>query len=231
MYDRGVATRVRFAAALLLLAGCPHRDPWPLAGDGGPADAQVIPTDPPDAKVGDRADARPGDRPDGGATVSCDVRMNLGALGTLDGEAQANGGGAAGDPDIIYFLAQLDDNPKPDMLQLELYKGFGAFASGTILPGTFGIVDEELNYATCGVCVRIMANHDPVTGEMGSQYLATGGSVSLTSVAGNLTGSLNEVRFETVVIDPTTFESRPVNDGCVTSIDSVSFDSPIAYMP
>jgi hypothetical protein len=130
---------------------------------------------------------------------------------------------------VIQFLAQLDGDPRPDLISIELYKGFGVFTTG-IVPGTYLLAGAELNYATCGSCVMIFTNHDSATGEFTHRYFQTGGTLVLGSVSGDLTGVLSGASFETVTINPTTFESMPAGDGCETHLDSLGFDSPITIM-
>ncbi|MGC4116554.1 MAG: hypothetical protein QM765_18645 [Myxococcales bacterium] len=98
------------------------------------------------------------------------------------------------------------------------------FASGTAQPGTYVLSGDELNYATCGVCVLMVDN-------LGTPYMVTSGTVVLTSVSGNLTGTLTNATFEEVTIDGQTYESTPVAGGCQSSITSVAFDAAITTSP
>jgi hypothetical protein len=225
---------IGLALGALLLAGCPHRDPWPLGGDGDAADAAVISPPGDGGVVTDPPDARPAGSPVDAAVVvgPCDVPMRLGSL-MLDGQAIAQGGPMSGaDPDVIYYSAQLDSDPKPDILAVELYKGFGAFTTGNITTGTFSLTGPELDYATCGVCVRVLTNVDVgAGGDYSQMYFQTSGTVQLSSVNGNIVGTLSDVRLEHVTLNPTTFETTPVNDGCVTGTESAGFSAPIMFTP
>ncbi len=212
----------------LFLAGCPHREPWPVDGDGGSADARTTPPGPPDADVVIAVDARPRP-PDASQPSSCEVPRMFGALGDVDGTAEASVPAAGQPADVIVFNGRLDMGPTGDVLSLQLYRGFGVF-SGGITTGTFAIAGQELDYATCGLCVLVYSDVVLPSGMPGQVYLATGGEVILTSVEGRLTATLSGIRLEHVTIDATTFESTPVGDGCETSIDSASIDEPILIM-
>src|SRR5262245_20852573 len=45
-----------------------------------------------------------------------------------------------------------------DVVQLELWPERGAFRGSAVRPGTFTIGGDDLSFATCGVCLRAMAD-------------------------------------------------------------------------
>jgi hypothetical protein len=119
----------------------------------------------------------------------------------------------------LSYTASL--NADQDQVRVELYPGLGVFAGMTGFPaGTYQITGDELNYATCGLCVRMFA--DTQNGNIGAQYLATGGSVTITdvgtAVGQNFQVTVNAVPMETVTINNSTFMSTPVGDGCVSEV-------------
>src|SRR5690606_19552964 len=123
----------------------------------------------------------------------------------------------------------LDGDTNPDILLLELYPGSGVF-SGGLKPGTYTLAGDELQYATCGACVRIFGDY--VTGVGATEvYMATGGKLTLTSVSGQLTGALSDVTFTHVTINTSTWESTPVGDGCNSAISTATFSEPIQVEP
>ena len=129
----------------------------------------------------------------------------------------------------IAIAGDLDANTPPDLLYVELYEGFGIFANG-IGPGTYTIAGAELNYSSCGLCVRILTEVDPSTGPNDDGYLATGGSVIIDTVDLNtneIAGSASGLTFEHVTIDGGTFQSTPHPDAgqCVSAITTVSFST------
>jgi hypothetical protein len=149
---------------------------------------------------------------------SCAVAANLGAL------PQATTG-ASHPLGAIVLSVPLNTGALPDYLQLELYEGMGPFIGGFVT-GTFPLTGSELQYATCTLCVRLFGDTDS-NGAPAQFYMATGGTVTLSSVSGYLTGSLSGVSFEHVTID-SSYNSTPVGDGCTSYVSSMSFDAYIS---
>ncbi len=162
----------------------------------------------------------------------CLTEPTFGAATLASQQATSGGGTGASDPDSVVFTAAANADLTPDLFEFELYKGFGVFSVGSIQPGTYTISGAELNYATCGICPRIFTDFDEATQMTAEQqYYATGGTITITSVTPDLTGTVSDLTFEEVTINPTTFESTPVPGGCSTSITSASFDVANAYTP
>lgn len=157
----------------------------------------------------------------GTCTVSTSSFGNVGSVTT--GQAQYDSTNNA-----LAALAPLETNNPADVLKVELYGGFGVFSSGTIAPGTYQLTGGELNYATCGVCLRVLTNTDPSTNMYEHDYLATGGTVTISAVgtaAGQqFTATLSNITFEHVTIAPTTFQSTPAGDGCTSAISNAALD-------
>ncbi len=163
--------------------------------------------------------------------ATCLVEADLGAVTLRNQQVESAAGTSAMDPDSIDLTAALNGDPKPDLFFLQLFKGYGA-STPDIHTGTFMIAGAELQYSTCGVCARVFTNYDPVTMlAAAQQYLATGGSVTITGITPNLTGSVADLTFEQVTIDNMTFMSTPVPDGCHTVVLSGSFDAVNTYTP
>jgi len=138
----------------------------------------------------------------------CSAQASYGTVTPLGsvGQSYADGSSAAA------FVVSQDG----DAVQFELYPGFGALAGG-LNPGVYTISGDDLNYSTCGLCVLLFGNgSDP--------YFITGGTVTLTSVNGNLTGTLSNATFQQVTID-SNYVSTPVPGGCQSSITSMPFDT------
>ena len=161
----------------------------------------------------------------GGGTGTCTVSTSsFGSLGSVTtGQAQYDSTNNA-----LAALVPLETTNPADALKVELYGGFGVFSGGTIAPGTYQLTGAELNYATCGVCLRVLTNTDSSTSMYEHDYLATGGTVTITTVgtaAGQqFTASLSNVTFGHVTIDSTTFQSTPAGDGCTSAISSASLN-------
>jgi hypothetical protein len=121
-------------------------------------------------------------------------------------------------------------NTDQDGILVELYKGAGVFAGG-IVPGTYALTGAELNYKTCGLCVRFFGNS--TIQNPGQDFMPTAGSVTITEVGpsgtGRLKATLNGLTFTHVTIAPSPdFTSTPVNDGCNTAFAApVTIDVPI----
>jgi hypothetical protein len=75
---------------------------------------------------------------------------------------------------------------------------------------------------TCGACV-----HLTVTGAGGAtqDYMATGGTLTISAVSPNRQATLADVSFEHVTI--TGSASTPVGHGCVSAISHLVIDSPL----
>jgi hypothetical protein len=117
----------------------------------------------------------------------------------------------------------LNEDATPDLLVVELYGGIGPFANG-ITTQSITIAGDEANYATCAACVRIFT--DTTQDSFADQYFASGGTMNLTSIRNTLELTLSNVTLQHVTIDPNTFESTPVGDGCTTTVNA-TFSTPI----
>lgn len=192
----------------------------PTPVDAGTADA----TD--DATTADAADdATTADATDDGATDAATDADDAGAEASTDAGAD-DGGLIGGSQDVYQYTGTL--NADPDNLDIEMYTGFGVFSSG-IHTGTFKLTGADLDYATCGLCVLVLT--DSSGGSPTDTYMATGGSVTITSLQPTLTGTLDNVTFTHVSIDPNTFESTSVGDGCNSSIASLAISAPVTVTP
>lgn len=193
--------RVALAACFSLTGGlgCSGQSAAPDASSG--FDAQIQPP----------ADASPG----------CLVAAELGALETQQGPAARSYNAGS----IVRWRFALNGDEKPDYLDLGLYAGYGALTDG-INPGSYELTGDELNYASCGICVTLLADGTPVSDGIDTEayYMVTGGLLELSAVDATLEGQFTGLTFEHVDIDPTTLESTPVGDGCVSNLGSVAFD-------
>ena len=159
-------------------------------------------------------------------SVDCYIESSLApTFGSADQLAEENGSGFMNsNAHTQLWAGRVAAGPPDDIMQIELYAGFAAFAGADISPKTIQLAGDELNYRTCGACVRIFA--DATEQATAAQYFATGGTLTLTSTTGNLTGTLTNVTLTKVTIAQD-FTSTPVGDGCNTSIANMSFDAPI----
>ncbi len=131
-------------------------------------------------------------------------------------------------PHHIYFDGLLNDDQATDDLLIDLVQGFGVFAgSGAdIQTGTFSLAGDDTKYSTCGACVYLAADW----GDNGPAdfYFAQSGVLELTSVAGNLVGTITNVTFARVGYDEDmNWAGDTVIGDCTSHIDSASFNVPI----
>lgn len=164
-------------------------------------------------------DGGPPAGPDAEDNAACQATASYGAATATDQQGFQMGAAA---PTQLSLLGALNADSPPDLIDIELFKGFGAFTTGEIRTGTFEITGEELTFATCGVCVFIGADYVDGVGPT-SDYLATGGTVTITSVSPNLTGTMSNMTFEHVTVDAGA--STPHVDGCESALTSLSFDA------
>lgn len=198
-------------------------------GGGGivrTADLKMGTVDMATAAMPDMAVASKPDLAMGGGGNCTASSSDYGALGSKKGQAQLQTDQSGNQ--FIGWAAPIDAQMKPTLLSLELYAGAGAFTgSKTIKTGTFQLSGDEVNYATCGVCVLLYTQFDSQMMTIVDSYMATGGTVKLTSVNGTLTGTITDATFEHVQIDPDTFESTPDPSMCKSALTSVSFSDAI----
>jgi hypothetical protein len=133
----------------------------------------------------------------------------------------------AGDQAAYDFQEQLNNNPEFDYVDLSLYSGYGVFTNG-IDAGTYTISGQELQYSTCGLCLVVFTDTD-INGNPTDSYLATGGTVTLTSLQPTFAGSITNATFEHVNIDQNN-NSTPVGDGCYSAITTLDFSTSVTDM-
>ncbi|MGI5863257.1 MAG: hypothetical protein ACOX6T_14545 [Myxococcales bacterium] len=157
-----------------------------------------------------------------GGSSNCTMDSSLGSLTITDDAYYAFEDGST-EIGAIQVQTLLNEDEAPDALDITLYSGYGIFASG-IAPGTYPLTGDELNYATCGICILGFSD----IGEDGyatDLYFQTGGTVTISSVSGQFQATLSNVTFQSVIIDASTLESSPAGDGCTTSISSATVNS------
>jgi len=172
------------------------------------------------------------------ANQLCAIAADLGDVGTIPAEASVavrKNDVETGDPELITYIGALNGDPESrDQLVVQLYRGFGVFTSRSIEAGDYELTGDELNYKTCGVCVRIFADRPTDGGRPAQDMMATGGTLHVEAIGGPQSGSfkatLSGASFEHVVIDDVSFESKPVDDGCETSISNVVADTPMSVL-
>lgn len=161
------------------------------------------------------------------APVVCTISTDsFGDKGALTGAAYFSAGDdtTGADDDVLMFAAYLETGEPADAIQVELYAGYGVFP-GAVTPGTYTLSGAELDYATCGACIRIFTNVTSAGADDGI-YMPTGGTLTVTTagtaVGGTLTGSISNLTLQHVEIaeDLTT---TAVGDGCTSTMSNATF--------
>jgi hypothetical protein len=173
---------------------------------------------------------------DGSTEAICSVSTpTFGDKGALAGGATFSVDPANALRYSIVANSPLEAALPTDGLIVEFYTGytpFGTSAAPTaVVPGTYQLTDEQLNYASCGVCVRLVTN-SAEDGSSEDDYMATGGTVTVSAVGDavgeTLTFALSNLTFEHVTIDGMTYNSTPAGDGCTTTISGATFTGTVA---
>lgn len=166
-------------------------------------------------------DAAPGS-PDGAG--ACLVTGPLGDLGSKTGTAKSDGETPPGE---IYWYAPLNSDTLPDVLSVDLWAKYGVFTDA-ITTGTFQLTGSETSAKDCGACVYldIDVNMSSQPATYAETYMPTGGTINITSVTGNLTGTLSNVTLQRVSISPDDGTTTPLGS-CTTTISNVAFDGAI----
>jgi len=113
--------------------------------------------------------------PSGGACPEM-LNSDAGDLTALQAQ-RCNVPGSMGTKNWYRLSATLPDSD--DIVQVELWPERGAFKAGPVVPGTFVLGGADLDFATCGVCLRAMADKGLSTQR---EYFAIGGTVEVTAV-------------------------------------------------
>lgn len=128
--------------------------------------------------------------------------------------------------------AKLNSDPKFDILHLWLYDGYGGFGSGSghpVATGTYNLAGDDLSgFAKCGLCLFIDTDFDG--SNIADTYYATAGTVQLTSVGTNGSGTLagmitNATLAQVMVAQDGSVTPVP---GCTTTLPSIAFSGTLA---
>jgi hypothetical protein len=208
---------VRIAGLLVVLAACGARVDAPDQPDAGGDDVDGRPT----------PDATPVP-PDAVADNACGVAAAQGDIGVVAAVGSVE---SVGDNELLYKLGAPTPatamQAEPDVIYIELWDDYGVFLDDRVEPGTYEITGEELEYATCGVCVFTLA--DLAGGQPTRTLLATGGTVIIHAV-----GAEQDDPLEVEVLGVTFREVDPddgyddVGSSCASPLDHGRLDGTIA---
>lgn len=198
--------------AALSLAACTVAAPEeedPIMGDdgsdgtGSPGDPSPDPDPDPDPGTGNTDDCPPSD---------------IGIIDSLKEEQAFIDYTDPDDPDSAAWRGLSGLVTPDDQLRIELWDGYGAFAEAQAEPGDYPIAGEDADPATCGICIEMTMT----VGEVAHRMAATGGSLSLESVDGDLKGS-----GQTIPLREVDENDDLIPGGCSAMIERVVFDAPL----
>jgi hypothetical protein len=164
--------------------------------------------------------------PDGQQQASCPMAAATADTGALTASKtqRCNVSGSMGTRKWYRMMAALPGSPT-DFVQLELWDGQGAFSGGVVKTGTFQITGAELDYQTCGVCLRAIGDKGTAAAKM---YFATGATVEVTSVGiGGATLAAKITNATFAEVDAT---NKKVANGCASSLAASQISGVIVDM-
>jgi hypothetical protein len=113
-----------------------------------------------------------------------------------------------------------------DVVQVELWPDRGAFRGGAVKPGTYQLAGDDLDYATCGVCLRALGDRGLPTQR---EYFAVAGTIEVTAVAGTegapFVATVREASFAEVDGD-----HSEVDGGCTLDLASAKISGSLVLM-
>lgn len=148
--------------------------------------------------------------------AKCSPNTSFGALGMV-GQKAFN----AMDGTEAYIYLEHADIKGTDDLLIELWADEESVFAAGIKTGTFQLTGAEANYDTCGACVLIESDE--------LDYIATGGTLTLTSIAGKLTGKIENVTLQGYEYDKN--DNVVPRPDCTSSITSATFDLALVAKP
>jgi hypothetical protein len=156
-----------------------------------------------------------GGSPDEGSGICPTMDVDdAGDLAALKAQ-RCNVSGSMGQSNWYRLSATLPSSTH--VVQLELWPNRGVFAGGLVRTGTFEISGAELDFGTCGLCLRAMGDKG---GADQTEYFATSGTVEVTAVA-----PTEGAPFEATITNATFVEVNAdhvaISDGCVADVARV----------
>ena len=129
---------------------------------------------------------------------------------------------------LVSMNAALSAATPPDVVFVDFFSGFTPFgteaAPTAAVPGTYQLTGEQLQFSSCGVCVTAAAKIVQGGGN-GGDFMATGGTVTITTngaaVGGTLAIELSNVTFEQATFNMGV--STPVGNGCNTKLTKLVY--------
>ena len=146
----------------------------------------------------------------------------------------ANGNTQPLDIDIVQWSGVVRNAQIADTLDITFLSGFPPF--GNTLTTMTGIdLSSQSDYQTCGACVVLALALDANGNFLANPqtFISVSGTLNVTTLppfpataTSRVTGSVSNVVFEHVNIDPTTSATTKLDD-CQITLTSAAFDSPV----
>jgi hypothetical protein len=164
--------------------------------------------------------------PDSPAAATCLLEPTMGTITPTRQLAYSRKEMDEPAPSNYYLYANLNQDAAPDLLVIDLYQNYGAFKMGWPTgPKTIPLTGEEAQFSSCGACI-VAATDVSQAGPTGDPYLATGGTLELTSVGPNkMSGKVTNLQLTHVTIDMQSGVSTPHTDGCKSTLGELAFDA------
>jgi hypothetical protein len=125
-----------------------------------------------------------------------------------------------------YRLSATLPGATTNVVQVELWPERGSFRGGAVRAGTFQLTGDDLSFATCGVCLRAMADKG---GPAQREYFAIAGTVEVTEVSATagapFTATIREASFAEV-----SDKHVEVSDGCSVDLARAKISGPLMVM-
>ncbi len=183
------------------------------------------PLDSGDASVGHDANSTHDSKAPPDAAGLCQAPSSYGSPTATDQSGDYYPGDA-NNPDELDYAGDINAT---DVLAISLFDGTPPFPDN-FTTGTFNLAGQT-DFSNCGTCVLVAAqcdNCDLSTGAgVGSWYMASAGSLKITSLTPTIAGSLTGATLIHVALDFSNGDTTVSSDGCTTQITSVSFSSPV----
>lgn len=132
--------------------------------------------------------------------------------------------GSMGSQNWYRLVAQLPGSD--DIVQLELWPNRGTFAGQAIGPGTYEITGDDLDFATCGICLRAMADKG---GALQREMFAIGGTVTIEDVSAVADAPFSAT-IENAAFAEVDGDKVPVDGGCTMDVARVRTSGTLVIM-
>ena len=174
----------------------------------GPSDAPPVP--PPDA---------PPAPPDAPPSVNCRIASHIARIVSAPGTSFLVHRDFDGGTSLFF---QLNDDPRPDAFQVDLYNGEGGHGTLDTI-GAFAVMPQDAQLTSCGLCLLGFTDVIFDGTDRATYFGLSQGTMTITRADGlGLTGHMENLRLRHV--DFSSGGQRELNDGCFVDIDQVIFD-------